>query len=297
MTTFANQLISGLVLAGPILLLSVSLSTVLASARVLNVAIGAAYSLFAIVAVRYEPDVGAVGFVLVVLLAPVVLFVAMELLVLLPQRARSADPEMASFAATLGVSLILTAAAGEISGGAVVSVPTNFIRLAHTWTAGGVLFPENGLIVVGIAVVLAGLYGVMLAKTRFGVKIRATALDPLLARSAGIIPNRVILSTWAIAGLLAGVATLLLLLVDRSVSTTSGGDLLLTPFAAVIAGGMGSALGASIASVCFGLAESFATNVSGSAGVQSAIVFGLLFVVLVLRPEGLIRGHRGSRAY
>src|ERR1700728_4258058 len=122
MWTFLNQLIDGLILSGPILLIAVSLSAVLSSSRVLNVAIGASYALVAIVALEVEPSVGVAGVVGIGLLGPVVIFLLMDAIVLSVQRRQSRDPVMGSFAATLGVSLVLTAVAAMITNSATLSL-------------------------------------------------------------------------------------------------------------------------------------------------------------------------------
>jgi branched-subunit amino acid ABC-type transport system permease component len=297
MWTFLNQLIDGLILSGPILLIAVSLSAVLASSRVLNVAIGASYALVAVVCLEVEPSVGVAGVIVIGLFGPVVIFLLMDTIVLSIQRRQSRDPVMGSFAATLGVSLILTAVAAMITSSATLSLPPNFLRLGTDWKIGGLQVPEDGTVVVGAAAAALIAFWLLLYHTSLGAQFRATASDPFLAKVAGIRPGYVIRLSWVVSGLFCGVATVLLLIVDRTVSATSGSDILLVPFAAVIAGGMGSPLGAALASIFFGVAEALLTLVTSSGGLQSVLVFGILFVLLVVRPEGLSSASKGTRAY
>jgi len=297
MWTVLNQIVSGLILAGPILLISVSLSTVLASSRVLNVAVGASYALIGILAVRVQAHGGTAAFIAFCLLAPPVLFLVLDLLILGPQRRNAREPEMSSFASTIGVSLILTGFAAMASSSAILTLPPDFMRIDGTWQISGLRIPEDGAVVIAVAALLSVGFWLLMYRTTAGMQFRATSADPFLARATGIRPVRVIRASWVLSGLLVGVATLLLLIVGRSVSVTSGGDLLLLPFAAVIAGGMGNAVGAALASVVFGLLEALLTLVTSSGGVQSGIVFGFLFLLLIFRPQGLAVNARTTRAY
>lgn len=297
MWTFLNQVVSGLVLTGPVLLIAVSLSAVLASSRVLNIAVGAAYALVAVLAIKVQSSAGTVMFLAFCLLAPVVLFLVLDLVVLSPQRRTAREPEMASFAATIGISLIFTGFAAMASDSAILSLPPKFLRVSGSWRWSGLRIPKDGAIVIVVATALAVGFWLAMYRSSIGVRFRATSADPFLAKTVGIRPSRVIRMSWLVSGLLTGVATILLLVVDRSVSITSGGDLLLLPFAAVIAGGMGSVTGAALASLLLGLSQALLTLVTSSGGVQSALVFGLLFIMLIFRPEGIVATSRSTRAY
>lgn len=297
MWTFLNQVVAGLILTGPILLVSVSLSAVLASSRVLNVAVGAAYAFIAIFAIKVQQSAGTGAFIAFCLLAPVVLFLALDFAVLSPQRRTAREPEMSSFAATIGISLVLTGFAAMASGSAILGLPPEFLRLSGTWTISGLRIPEDGAMVIAVAALLVVGFWLMMYRTAIGMRFRATSSDPVLARTIGIRPERVIRFSWVVSGLLVGVATILLLIVNRSVSVTSGGDLLLLPFAAVIVGGLGNPAGAAIASLLFGLSQALLTLVTSSGGLQNGVVFGALFVMLILRPQGLVSTARSTRAY
>jgi branched-subunit amino acid ABC-type transport system permease component len=292
-----NQLIDGVALTGPILLVAISLSSGLASSRALNVATGAAYALTAIVAIDSIPTVGVAGFIVICLGMPIVLYLLIDSIVLSVQRRFSDDPETASFAATLGVSLILTAIAAYLTSSNTVTLPPTFLSFNRTWHLGGLQVTANdAMIVVAAGAVLAAFW-YMLYGTGLGAQFRATASDPFLARTVGVKPNQVIRISWIVAGLLTGVATILLIIVQRSASSSSGDQVLLVPLAAVIAGGMGNPKGAAIVSLFFGVSTALLTLVTSSGGYQSALVFGILFVVLMIRPQVLFAEARHTRAY
>jgi branched-chain amino acid transport system permease protein len=294
--TFIEQVINGLGLTGPILLVAMSLLTALAATRVLNVAVGAVYALSAILAIRGAADAGLTGFLLIALLVPILLCVAMELVVLRWQRRRAADIEIGGFAATLGVSIVITAIASILTNSQPVELPAQFLRVQQHWTVGGVTVQLLPLVILAIALVVTFVWSSALRHTRSGKQYRAIASDHELARSIGVKTSSVALRAWAISGLFVGVATVLLLLQSRSSSAYAGSSVLLTPFAAVIAGGMGNIKATVGVSFFFGLATSLLVEVTSSPAFQQVLIFAVLFLVLVVRPEGLGARARGVRA-
>jgi branched-subunit amino acid ABC-type transport system permease component len=294
--TFIEQVINGLGLTGPILLVAMSLLTALAATRVLNVAVGAVYALSAILAIRGASGGGLAGFLLVALLVPVLVLMAMEVVVLRWQRRRSADLEIGGFAAALGVSIVITAIASILTNSQPVELPAGFLRVQQHWSVAGVTVQLLPLVILAVALVVTLVWSVALRHTRSGKQYRAIANDHELARSIGVKTGSVALRAWAISGLFVGVATVLLLLQSRSSSAYAGSSVLLTPFAAVIAGGMGNIKATVAVSFFFGLATSLLVEVTSSPAFQEVLVFAVLFLVLAVRPEGLGARRRSVRA-
>jgi branched-chain amino acid transport system permease protein len=122
--------------------------------------------------------------------------------------------------------------------------------------------------------------------TRYGRAIRAVASNPELAQCVGIDPERISLLVFAIGSALVGLGGTLLALRDTA-SPTMGVPPILAAFIAVFLGGIGSVLGA----VLGGLVLGFAENMGGlvlPGHWQGVIAFVVLFLVLVLRPSGLL---------
>jgi branched-chain amino acid transport system permease protein len=298
MAEWINQLIIGLGLAGPILLLAVALSIAMATSRVLNVAIGAVFSVAGVLAVSAAGAGGLLPFIAVALVVPVVAFVLMDFVVLMPQRRRSGGgDEIGAFAATLGVSIIVTAILAEKTSSNVAALPADFARIDGVWKIGQIEIAEQTVVLFGVAVLLALGVGLLLKRTSIGKLFRAVAVNEGLARTLGVRSGRVIMWSWVFSGLLTGVATILILISGRTVSSESGSVYLLVPFAAVVAGGMGSMLGASLASIFFGLAQALVGQITPWPGIQQAVVFGLLFAILLVRPEGIIKNAAAVRPY
>jgi branched-chain amino acid transport system permease protein len=295
--TFLNQLIAGITASGPVMLIACSLSVVLASSRMLNVAVSGIYSLVGILAITYIVRFGVVLTIAFCVLAPIALCMVMDALILRPQRRVASDPEMSTFAATLGTALVLGGVAAIISHSATLSLPTNMLEINGAWSSGGLIVSKADVIVWLVAAVVTVTLYLLLYRTRLGLTFRSVAADPFLSRTVGIRPPRVITRSWIISGLLLGVATLLALITQRSVDFEAGNNLLLVPFAAVVAGGMGNLAGAAVASLFFGIAEALTTLITPSDGLQSAIVFGLVMCILIFRPEGFLPSARSTRAY
>lgn len=297
MVVWVNQLINGLGFVGPILLMAASLSMPLAAVRVLNVALGATFALTAIAGVLVSRTLGAAGLIAVCVVLPPALFTVMEVTVLRPQRVRVRDAEMGSFAATLGVGFVITAVAALISHSDDMTLPPQQLRIDTVIHLGSIQIPVVSIVVFAVAVAVALGWGLILRATALGKLFRALASNRYLASATGVRTDRIALQAWMLSGLFAGFATFLVMIAARSANAESGETYLLTPFAAVIAGGMGSMRGAVIASFFFGLAQSFAVATTPGPGLQSVVVFGLLFLILLVRPSGIIADAAGRREY
>ena len=297
MNTFLEQLVNGLGATGPILLVAVSLLTALAATRVLNVAVGAVYALTAILAIRGAEHAGLGGFLLIALIVPAAILPAMDSLSLRWQRRRTDDVELGGFATTLGYSILITAIAAMITQSQTVELPSSFLRVDHQIKLGSVTLQALSLVTLAVALVLTATWSWSLRHTRAGKLYRALASDHQLAEVVGIRTGRIAVRAWAISGLFVGVATILLLLQSRSSSAYAGSSVLLTPFAAVIAGGMGNIRATVVVSFFFGIASSLLVMITSSPAFQQILVFGALFTLLVIRPEGFGGSERSVRAY
>jgi branched-chain amino acid transport system permease protein len=118
--------------------------------------------------------------------------------------------------------------------------------------------------------------------------------DRVAAALLGIDLERTIALTFFIASALGGAAGILIGLQYNSVSTDMGGRIELKGLAIIVLGGMGSVTGAVIGAFILGLVETLAVAWVGSS-YRDAIAFGVMFVLLVVRPSGLL-GKRALRA-
>jgi branched-chain amino acid transport system permease protein len=199
-------------------------------------------------------------------------------------------PRLAPLITAIGVSFIIEDVGLFFWGPNYVTAPDVF---PHTkvFSFHGVDYGWNKLIVVAITIpVLLGLL-YLVQQTRQGKAMRATAQDKEAAAIMGINVNRTISFTFLIAGALAGAAGLCYSLYVTTVRFDQGFQLGLIAFTAAVLGGIGNLPGAVLGAVLIGLIqtwnEGLPWHMPGSDWTQS-IVFSILILILVFRPEGLL---------
>jgi branched-chain amino acid transport system permease protein len=167
----------------------------------------------------------------------------------------------------------------------------DFLPQGNVFAVGGIRYTWASLIVLLItAPVLMGLLW-LVQRTRQGKAMRATAQDQEAAAMMGIDVNRTISFTFVLAGSLAGAAGLIYAVYFTSVRFDQGFQLGLIAFTAAVLGGIGNLPGAVLGALLIGMIQSFnntlAWHAPGSDWTQS-IVFAVLILILVFRPEGLL---------
>ena len=188
------------------------------------------------------------------------------------------------------MSFILQDIALAWKGANYVQVPSVLPR-STVFSVGGVSYSWNKLIVVIITIpVLVGLLW-LVQRTRQGKAMRATAQDMDAAAMMGIDVNRTISFTFLIAGGLAGSAGLLYALYFTNLRFDQGFQLGLIAFTAAVLGGIGNLPGAVLGALVIGFIQAFNEGLNwhapGSDWTES-IVFSILILILVFRPEGLL---------
>lgn len=164
------------------------------------------------------------------------------------------------------------------------------IRLVPRDVLGGLRITPDQMLVIGLTVVLMVALQLLLTRTTLGRAMRATAMNPALARVAGVDVEGVVRATWIIGASLAAVAGVFAGIVGQ-IRPMLGFELLLPLFAAAILGGIGSVRGAVAGGYIVGLAESLSVPLVG-AEYRAATAFAVLIGILLLRPTGLF----GERA-
>ena len=142
------------------------------------------------------------------------------------------------------------------------------------------------IVIVTTAALMVGL-ALFVSRTRLGKAMRATAYDREAAAMMGIDVDRVIVLTFFIGSALAGAAGVMVGLVFQRVYHFMGFVAGLKGFTAAVVGGIGSIPGAMLGGIFIGLAEAFSQGYI-STRFYDLIVFGILIVVLIVRPTGLL---------
>jgi branched-chain amino acid transport system permease protein len=199
-------------------------------------------------------------------------------------------PRLAPLITAIGMSFILQNIGLVWKGSRPTSVDSILPR-GEVFTIGGVAYTWDKLIVLLFTVPVLFALIWLVQRTRLGKGMRATAQDRDAAAMMGINVNRTISFTFLIAGGLAGAAGLLYALYITNIRYDEGFRLGLIAFTAAVVGGIGNLPGAVLGGLLIAMIESFNNGLSwvtpGSDWTQS-IIFGVLIMVLVFRPEGLL---------
>ena len=202
-----------------------------------------------------------------------------------PLRARNAPP-LTAMISSLGVALIVVRLIELRYGPDFVSVPAGTLP-ALTVRAGDLVLDgiRIGIIALSIALMVALTY--VVRRTKLGRDVRALAENPRAARILGVDIDRTVGAIFFISSGLGGVAGVLLAIAYNSMDAKMGLPLELKAFTVMVVGGMGSLPGAVLGAYILGLGE-VASLVFLPTELRDAFAFGLLFLILVVRPNGLL---------
>ncbi len=264
--------------------------------------LGAVFSWFAIDRIDFGSLPDPLVFLLIligVFLATGLLGILLERIAFAPLRARRAGflPPIIS---SIAVALILTSLADAAFG----LDPQNYTRTLLPTAR--IFVPPPGakyqvinvtwlqiIILIVAALLVIGLQ-LLVTRTHLGLSIRAVAENPRAARLLGINVERVFIQTFFIASGLGGVAGVLFAMGSADIVATSlGANVELLGLTAILVGGLGSIPGAMLGSLLIAFIQVFSIQL-GFSNLRDAIVFGLLILVLVIRPGGLL-GQQSAR--
>ena len=207
-----------------------------------------------------------------------------DVLILKPLRARNA-PHLIPMIATIGVGIFLTNVAQGLFGAEIRRFPEEVLP-AGEFVIGEVHLRALELAIVAIAFVLMAVLFVILKRTQLGRALRAIAESPKAAYLLGINVEGLFHLTSFVAAALGGAAGVLIGLNFNAITPFMGQPILHKGIAVIILGGMGDIRGALIGGLFLGFAEVFSKGYLSSQ-MGDAIAFGLLFLILLVRPSGL----------
>ena len=295
MNTFFTILFNGISLTSILLLASLGLSITLGLMRVINMAHGefimiGAYTTFLVqnFFIAYLPES---CFDLYYPLAIVLSFLAaaffgaiLEMFVIRRLYGRETD----SLLATWGVSLVLQQLARSIFGAPNVNVSAPSILNGNFEVAGVIMTYKRIFIIALVGICLLAMY-ILMYKTTYGKKVRATMQNRSMAQCLGIRTNRIDTLTFAIGSGLAGVAGAALCLLG-SVGPSLGQNYIVDTFMVVVLGGVGRLAGSIAGALLIGMSNA-AIQFGTSANIAKAIVLFLVILFLQKKPQGLFTIH------
>jgi branched-chain amino acid transport system permease protein len=203
-----------------------------------------------------------------------------------PLRGRS---ELLPLIATIGISILLQNAMLLAFGPIPYAFDSPYSNaVLRLW--GGTFITWQNLIIITVSAGTVALLYAFMKFTFMGKALRAVAQDRENAGLMGINPNQLVMLTFVIASALAGMGGAMLgpILV---LTPFAGTTVIVKAFAIVIIGGFGNVEGTIIAGLLVGLIESYTTQLLNP-GLTDIVVFGLLLLMLALRPTGLIAERR-----
>jgi len=195
-------------------------------------------------------------------------------------------PKLAPLVSAIGVSFIFQNVGLLWKGPADLSVP-NLVSQRNLLGDQPITFTISDLMLIVLVAAIMVALTLLVKYTRLGKSMRATSQNPVAAQLMGINVERVIGSTFVIGGALAGLAAVIYSLYIGTIGFQIGYINGLYAFTAAVVGGIGNIPGAVLGGFVIGMVRSL-----GSAYVEerwtTAIIFGILIVILIFRPSGLL---------
>ena len=230
------------------------------------------------------------------IVASAALGLVIEYICLRPLRRRQAPP-IAALISTIGLALVIVAAVEQgklggffawlwVDGANSVAFPAGTIP-NPIWHVGDLTLEATKVVIIPISIALMLVLGYVMRYTQVGRGLRAVAENPRAARLMGLDVDRMIALTLVISSALGGLAGILFGVALGDISPYIGRDNVeVRGLAVIVLGGMGSIPGAVIGGYLLGLIEILALVTLGS-GARGGVAFAALFLMLVLRPQGL----------
>jgi branched-chain amino acid transport system permease protein len=289
MLEFVNLTLSGI--TGGMVFAAVALALVLIwrSTRIVNFAQGGMLMLTTFLAWTVVHDTGSYWLALITALgAGLLLGGLVERLLIRPVERR---PPLNAVIVTLGLLVLLQAVAGMIWGGSPHSYPPAFSIQGFAVGGNRLLLSPADLFVIGAVALVMAVLVVLFRRTSLGLRMRATAYAPEVARLLGVRVGRMLTLGWAMAavvGALAGV----LIAPSVFVGPNQFDQILVYGFTAAIIGGLESPVGAVVGGLALGCVLSYVSGYAGS-DITTLGALGVLIAVLMIRPAGLFGSTAG----
>lgn len=210
--------------------------------------------------------------------------VAIDGLILKPLRRRNA-PHLSPMIATIGVAIMLTSLAQVLFGAEIKRFPSGTIS-EESYVFGTLHVTAVQIGIIGVSFILMLVLLAVMRRSRMGRALRAIAESPKAAYLLGINVEGLFLITSFAAAALGGAAGVLVGLSFNAITPFMGQPMLHKGIAVIIFGGMGDIRGALLGGLFLGFAEVMSVAYLSS-DFRDAVAFGLLFIILLLRPSGL----------
>ncbi len=285
-SVFFNQILSGLSTAMLLFIAAAGLSLVFGVLRLLNFAHGSFYMLGAFLTWQINTKLGGGEgvFWLSVLLAALSVALIAAIIEMTIFKHLYGRPELIQLLFTYALVLLTGDAVKWIWGSQQVSL-SRPDSLVGSFNMGSVILPYYNLFLLCAGFGTALLLWLLMQKTRIGMMVRAAATDREMLQLLGVRVKVVYTSVFAASAFLAGLAGALVS-PTQSIVPGMDGDVIISLFIIVVIGGMGSVWGALLGSIIYGITLAF--GIMWFPQFSLFAVAGLMVVILIFRPQGLV---------
>ncbi|HFH9837133.1 TPA: branched-chain amino acid ABC transporter permease [Streptococcus suis] len=285
-----QQLVNGLILGSVYALLALGYTMVYGIIKLINFAHGDLYMMGAFMGYYFLNQLtfienGGLRFFIALILSMVgtaILGVVIEFLAYRPLRNST---RIAALITAIGVSFFLEYTMVYFFTADVKAYPQAIEEV--TFHLGPVSVTNIKLIILGVSLALMVALQLIVKRTKMGKAMRAVSVDSDAAQLMGINVNRTISFTFALGSALAGAAGVLLGMSYNQIEPLMGMTPGLKAFVAAVLGGIGIIPGAALGGFVIGIIETL-TYVIGMDTFRDAIVYGVLIVILLVRPSGIL---------
>lgn len=291
MTQFINLTLNGISTGAIYAAVALALVLIWRATRIVNFA-QAAMFMFTTFLAAVVIEAGAPFWVglLVALASGLVMGAVVERVLI--RRVESAPP-LNAVIVTLGLLVLLEAAAGMIWGNTPRSFPAAFSIEGYKVGGTRLLFSPNDLFIVLVVLAVAGGLAVLFRMTTLGLRMRASAFAPEIARLQGVRVGRMFTLGWALAAVVGSLAGVLVA-PSVFVGPNDFDSIFVYAFVAAVLGGLDSPIGAIVGGMILGLVLSYVSGYEGSALAPLAALV-VLVATLMVRPSGLFSSARERR--
>ncbi|MDQ2748102.1 MAG: branched-chain amino acid ABC transporter permease [Pseudonocardiales bacterium] len=208
---------------------------------------------------------------------------------------RGADrmPPLNTIVIGVGLLILIEAVMGMLYGSANRGFPAAYSTRAYSVGATA-LFSKQDLFTVGSVLILMVAIALLLTRTPEGLRMRAAAFAPEVARLLGVRVGRMLTLGWALSALVGALAAMLVIPTGLGLFPQAMDAVFILGFTGAVVGGLESPVGAVVGGVLTGLVLSYASGYIGS-DITPLAALVLLVVVLLVRPTGLFSASQMRR--
>lgn len=284
MEIFFQQLVNGLSLGSIYALIALGYTMVYGIIKLINFAHGDIYMLGAFIGFLSITVLGVGLFeaLIIAMIGCALIGVLIERIAYKPLRNAT---RITALITAIGISYFLEAGTQKVMGPGIKTFPT--VLPENVFYVFGLRITSPQILIFVVTIVLMILLQFIVKKTKIGRAMRAVSVDAEAAKLMGINVDTTISATFAIGSALAGAAGVLVGVYYNSINPLMGMIPGVKAFIAAVFGGIGIIPGAMLGGFFIGISETLVSGYGGSL-YQDAVVYIILILILVLKPQGLL---------